>query len=85
MNGILAYIVFNQKMTDDGILEKIPVSNLIENHGKSSPSDIHYTIKKLYDDGYITVEHNDKDIIEYIVDVTKKGHNYFQTIDPDTI
>lgn len=66
MNGILAYVILNQKMSDDGILEKMPVSNLIKN-SKTSPSEIHYTIKKLYDDDYITVEHNDKNIIEYIL------------------
>ena len=79
MNGILYYIVNYQKMTDDGILEKMPVQQLIDSPGNgSSPADVRYTIKQLYDDGYISVEHNDKGIIEHILDITRKGHDYYQ-------
>ena len=81
LNGILVYIINNQKMTKDGVLEKLPISQLIEYPSTAGAEATHYHIKQLADDDCISVEHDENGIIIYILDVTRKGHDYFQSLD----
>ena len=70
-NYILEYIIINQKMTKDGILEKLPISDIIEYPSKAGPESTHYHVKLLADDECITVERNGNGVITAIIDVNK--------------
>jgi DNA-binding MarR family transcriptional regulator len=78
-NGILVYIAINQKMSKDGVLGKLPISQLIKYSSIAGAESTHYHIKQLADDGYITVERNENGIITHILDVTRKGHDYYHS------